>query len=130
MQFLEWGKAWLRKRQIHAGDRHCGDAFFAPNEPEKFIGGSFNPDLPSLDPQRLRNIGFHMLDVWEDLGSLSDDCGINVNQFAVTQNRQASRFMQKDLAGSSTPSGVGVGKKMSDIRLAESAENGIANRVH
>ena len=40
------------------------------------------------------------------------------------------RFLQKQIAGRASPARVGVGKKMADIRFAQSAKHCIANGVH
>ena len=72
----------------------------------------------------------HLAHVREELGRLGNHRGVHVDDSALAKTHQPRRFVQEDAAARAPPTRVGVGKEMADVRLAQGAENGVADRVH
>ena len=117
-------------RQIDAGHSDGADAFFTANEAEVFICGGLDANALQVDLECLGNVALHLADIRKNLGGLGNDCGIDIDQFALPLRDEPGGFPQEEVAGRSTPARVSVGKEMSDIDLAKSAEDGVANGVH
>ena len=66
----------------------------------------------------------------EKLGRLGDHGGVHIDDLAFAKLDQPRRFIQENAAPGALPARVGVGEEMADIRLAQRAEDRIANRVH
>src|SRR5436190_11891544 len=115
---------------VHTGDCHGSDALFAADETHKFICGGFYADLLNVQAEGFGDADFHLANVRINLWRLGDDRCIDVHDFAFFECDLAGGFLQKNFAGRSLPTWVGVREKMADVFFTERSEDGVANRMH
>ena len=116
-------------RQFHTRNSHRSDTFFASDEPHRFIGGGFNTHPLRGNAQRLGDVLLHLSDVRRDLGLLREEGRINVDNAPARARDLSRRFAEKYMARSAFPTGIGVGKKVSDVCLSDCAEDGVRDRM-
>src|SRR5258706_14015179 len=95
-----------------------------------FVGGRFDADLAGCDTEGLREVGFHRLDVRENLRLLSDEGRIDVDDRTLASGDLSRGFLEKNMARRAAPLRICIRKKMANIRFAHRSQNCIADGVH
>src|SRR3954468_12223937 len=98
--------------KVHARDGYGSNALFATDETHKFICRGFYADLLYAQAQGFGDADFHLANVRVNLWRLGDDGCIDVHDFAFFECDLAGGFLQKNFAGRSLPTWVGVREKM------------------
>jgi hypothetical protein len=116
--------------EVNAGNGHGSDALLAADESQAFISGRFDADPLWTDTERCSDVCLHLLDVGEQLRLLRNESGVHVYDPAFARIYLFGRFLQKYGAGCTAPTRFCIGKEMTNIHFADSAENGVAYRMH
>ena len=82
-----------------------------------------------MELQTLTNTGFHVGDMRVDLGFFCNDGDVHIHQDRLVHRDMPSSFFQKNGTGSPLPTWIGVGEKLSNVRLAQGSKQGIAQRM-
>jgi NAD(P)H-dependent FMN reductase len=117
-------------RAVNARHRHGRDSFFAPDESQQLVGRGLDADAVHIDLEGGRDIHFHLFNMRRNLRLLRDDGGVHVDDSRLAELHLSGGFLQENAARNALPARIGVGEKMTDVRLAQRAEHRITNRVH
>ena len=94
------------------------------------ICGGFNPNLAGRHAEGRRDILFHALDVRKDFWLLRDHRRIHIHDPRLPLPGLARGLFQENFAGRPVPARIAVWEKMTNINLAQSAQDRIDDRVH
>ena len=116
--------------QINPGDRHGGDAFFAANKSQAFVGGRLDADLLDVEAERFADAQFHIRNVRKHTRRLCQERGIEIDDGPTAKGDLPGSFLQEHTARRILPPRIRVGKEVADVHLSDGSEDGVANGVH